>query len=162
MSLAWAGPGDIVLVPDPAFPVYKMSTILAGAEPYPVPLLEEDGYLPDLDAIPADVIQRAKILYLNYPNNPTGAIATPEFFARVARWGADHEVMVAHDLAYSEMVLDPGLEMPSLLAAPGAMDVGVEFHSLSKTMNMTGWRIGVAVGHAGVIGALAHKFFRYF
>jgi LL-diaminopimelate aminotransferase len=153
IPLAFINPGDVVLVPSPAYPVYKIATIFAGGIPYEMPLLKENGFLPDLDAIPAETLERAKMIFLNYPNNPTAAIATPEFFARVVDFARQHQIMVCHDFAYSEMAYD-GYVPPSFLATPGAMEVGIEFHSLSKTYNMTGWRIGWAAGNREIVGGL--------
>ena len=153
--LPWAllDPGDSAIIPDPAYPVYESGTVLAGGRPYKVPLLEQNDYLPDLEAIDAAVTRKAKLLYLNYPNNPTGAIAGPDFFRSVVEWAREHGVIVCHDAAYTEIAFD-GCTPPSLLSVEGAKEVGVEFHSLSKTFNMTGWRVGFAVGNANVIGAL--------
>jgi len=153
IPLAFINPGDVVLVPSPAYPVYKIATMFAGGIPYEMPLLKENGFLPDLDAIPAEILKRAKMIFLNYPNNPTAATATPEFFARVVDFALKHGIMVCHDFAYSEMTYD-GYVPPSFLATPGAMEVGIEFHSLSKTYNMTGWRIGWAAGNREIIGGL--------
>ncbi|MDI6829528.1 MAG: LL-diaminopimelate aminotransferase [Armatimonadota bacterium] len=154
--LAWAfiDPGDVGLVPDPAYTVYKANIALAGGMPYTMPLLSENGFLPDLSAIPSDVARKSKILYLNYPNNPTGAVATPEFFADVVRFAKEYDIIVCHDAAYSEVTYD-GYRAPSFLQAPGAKDVGIEIHSLSKTYNMTGWRIGWAAGNPDIIKGLS-------
>ena len=153
IPLAFINPGDVALVPSPAYPVYKIATQFAGGEPYEMPLLKENGFLPDLDAIPADILAKAKMMFLNYPNNPTAAPATPEFFAKVVDFAKKHNIMICHDFAYSEMAFD-GYLPPSFLETPGAMDVGIEFHSLSKTYNMTGWRIGWAAGNQDIIGGL--------
>ena len=150
---AYIDPGDIVLVPSPGYPVYKMGTLLTGGEPFFVPLLEKNGYLPDLDSIPADVAQKAKIFYINYPNNPTAAVATLDFYTKLVAWAKKYDILLASDLAYSEMCFD-GYIAPSILEVPGAMDVAIEFHSLSKSFNMTGWRIGMAVGNKDAISAL--------
>ncbi len=144
---------DVVLVPDPGYPVYQGSTILAGAEVYYMPLLEENNFLPDLDRIPLDVLERASLMFIGYPNNPTSASATEEFFKKVVKFARDHEIVVAHDNAYSEMYY--GKPPISFLKTPGAKDVGVEFHSLSKTYNMTGWRIGWICGNRDVVKQLA-------
>ncbi len=149
---ACVNPGDVVLCPDPGYPVYATLTRFAGGEPYFVPLRREAGFLPDLDAIPADIARRAKILWINYPNNPTAALATPDFYKKVVAFAQKHDVIVASDLAYSEMYYES--PPPSFLETPGAMDVGIEFHSLSKTYNMTGWRVGWACGNATLVGAL--------
>lgn len=153
VSLCFIDPGDVALVPDPAYPVYAVGTMFAGGEVYPLPLEEERGFLPVLDAIPADVARRAKVLWINYPNNPTGAVATPEFFERVVHFARRHEIAVLHDLAYADVTYD-GYDPPSFLQTPGAKEVGIEFNSLSKTYNMTGWRVGMAVGNAAMIDAL--------
>ena len=153
LPFALVNPGDVVLIPDPAYPVYQAGTVFAGGEPYYMPLRRENDFLPDLDAIPADVLRRAKLLWVNYPNNPTGAVATREFYERLVEFGAKHGIVIAQDNTYSEIAFD-GYRPLSFLEVPGAKDVGVEFHSLSKTFNMTGWRIGFVVGHAGVIDAL--------
>ncbi len=145
-------PGDIALVPDPCYPVYRSSTMFAGADVYTMPLLRENGFLPDLDAIPADVYHRARLLFLNYPNNPTGAIADLAFYEKVVALAKQHNLVIAQDAAYNEMAYDR--PAPSILEIPGAKDVVVEFHSLSKTFNMTGWRVGFAVGGAPLISAL--------
>lgn len=144
---------DVVLVPDPGYPVYQGSTILAGAEVFNMPLLAENNYLPDLDAIPMDVLERASLMFIGYPNNPTSASATEAFFAKVVKFAREHEIVVAHDNAYSEMYY--GAPPISFLKTPGAKDVGVEFHSLSKTFNMTGWRIGWICGNKDVVKQLA-------
>lgn len=153
VSLCFLNPGDVALVPDPAYPVYAVGTLFAGGETYPLPLHEERGFLPVLDAIPADVARKAKVLWINYPNNPTGACATPEFFEWVVDFARRNEIVVLHDLAYADVVYD-GYDCPSFLQTPGAMDVGIEFNSLSKTYNMTGWRVGIAAGNATVVDAL--------
>jgi len=153
VALCFIDPGDVALVPDPAYPVYAVGTLFAGGEPYYLPLREENGFLPDLDAVPADVARRAKLLWLNYPNNPTGAVAGLDFFERAVAFARRHDLAVCHDGPYSEVAFD-GYRPVSFLQAPGAREVGVEFHSLSKTYNMTGWRIGMAVGNAAMIDAL--------
>jgi LL-diaminopimelate aminotransferase len=153
VSLCFINPGDIALVPDPAYPVYAVGTMFAGGEVYPLPLEEERGFLPVLDAIPSDVARRAKVLWLNYPNNPTGAIATPEFFERVVEYARRNNIVVLHDLAYADVAFD-GYRPVSFLETPGAKEVGIEFNSLSKSYNMTGWRVGMAVGNATAIDAL--------
>jgi LL-diaminopimelate aminotransferase len=153
VALCFIDPGDIALVPDPAYPVYAVGTMFAGGEVYPLPLYEERGFLPVLDAVPADVARRAKVLWINYPNNPTGATATPEFFERVVDFARRHEIAVCHDLAYADVTYD-GYRPTSFLEAPGAKEVGIEFNSLSKAYNMTGWRVGMAVGNAEMVDAL--------
>ncbi len=153
--LPWAvlNPGDVALVPDPGYPVYRAATILAEGEPYPVPLRPERGFLPDLDRLPADVLTRARMLFLNYPNNPTGAVASREFFEEAVAFARRHDLLLVHDNSYSEIAFD-GYRPPSVLEVPGAKDVAVEFHSLSKTYSMTGWRVGFVVGNAQAVGAL--------
>ncbi len=153
IALCFIGPGDIALVPDPGYPVYSISTILAGGEPYYMPLLGKNGFLPDLDAIPDDVLKRARLLWLNYPNNPTGAVANLDFFNKVVEFARQHDLAICHDCPYSEVAFD-GYQPISFMQADGAREVGVEFHSLSKSYNMTGWRIGMVVGNAGMIDAL--------
>ena len=151
--LAFLNPGDIALVPDPAYPVYKIGTLFADARPYSMPLMEKNGFIPDLEAIPKDIVKQARLMFLNYPNNPTSAIVTEGFFDEVVEFARENDIIVIHDNAYSEMTYD-GYIAPSFLQADGAMDVGIEFHSLSKTYNMTGWRIGFAVGNAQIISGL--------
>ena len=150
---AFAEVGDVVLVPDPAYPVYYTQTLLAGAEPYYVPLLEERGFLPDLSSIPDSVLKRAKMLWINYPNNPTGAIASRDFLKEAVAFARDHDLLLCSDAAYVEMGLD-GYRAPSVLEIDGAKEVAIEFYSLSKPFNMTGWRIGAAVGNPLAIQAL--------
>jgi len=153
IALCFIDAGDIALVPDPAYPVYSMGTILAGGKPYYMPLLQKNKFLPDLDAIPEDIVKGAKLLWLNYPNNPTGAVAELDFFNRVVQFARQHDLAVCHDAPYSEVCFDD-YQPVSFMQADGAKEVGVEFHSLSKSYNMTGWRIGMAVGNAGMIEAL--------
>ena len=152
---AWAfiDPGDIALVPDPAYTVVKVNTLLAGGTPYEMPLLAENGFLPDLSAIPGDVVKKAKLIYLNYPNNPTGAVATREFFQEAVNFARETGILILHDCAYSEVGYD-GYKAPSILEIEGAKEVAIETHSLSKTFNMTGWRIGFAVGSPEALRAL--------
>lgn len=152
IPLAFVDPGDYVLCPDPGYPVYRASTVLAGGTPYPVPLREERGFLPDLEDIPSDVARKAKLFFLNYPNNPTGAVAPREFFREVVVFAREYGIVVCHDAAYSELYF--GAPPESFLSVEGAKDVGVEFHSLSKTFRMTGWRIGFVVGNAEVLAGL--------
>lgn len=152
--LAFIDPGDVSLIPDPAYPVYKIGTLFSNGEPHLMPLLKENNYLPDLDKIDEKVAKRAKLMFLNYPNNPTGAVATGDFFAEVVDFAQRYDLLVCHDFAYSELAFD-GYKAPSFLETPGAKEVGLEFHSLSKTYNMTGWRIGFAVGNKEAISALA-------
>ena len=146
-------PGDIALVPDPGYPVYRAGTLFAGGEPYYMPLKEEDGFLPDLNAIPEDIAKRAKVMWLNYPNNPTGAVADLAFFQEAVAFAKKYDIAICHDGPYSEVAYD-GYKPVSFLQAEGAREVGIEFHSLSKSFNMTGWRIGMALGNATLINAL--------
>lgn len=150
LPIALAGPGDTVLVPDPGYPPYFSGTLFANARPEIFPLREENGFLPDLKALP----KTARLLFLNYPNNPTGATASKEFFASALEWAKDADAWLAHDAAYAEAFLD-GLRPPSILEIAGARALAVEFHSLSKTFNMTGWRVGWACGNAVALSALA-------
>lgn len=151
--LAVVNPGDVVLVPEPGYPVYNASTLFAGGEPYFMPLLEKNKFLPDLDAIPADICKRAKMMFINYPNNPTAATADEAFFKKVIAFAKKHKIVIVSDAAYTEVFFD---QRPlSIFNVEGARDVAIEFHSLSKTFNMTGWRIGFAVGNAELIAALA-------
>jgi len=153
INYCYVNPGDINLVPDPGYPVYGIGTLLAGGEPYYLPLLEENNFLPDLQEIPDEVAKKAKILWINYPNNPTGAVATLEFFQEVVAFAKHYDLLVCHDHAYSELAFD-GYQAPSFLQAEGAKDVGIEFNSLSKPFNMTGWRIGWAAGNKEMIETL--------
>ena len=152
-ALCFIDPGDIALVPDPGYPVYSVGTMFAGGECHWLPLQAENAWLPDLEAIPDDVADRAKVMWLNYPNNPTGAVADDAFFGRVVEFARRHDVPVLHDAPYTEVAYD-GYKPGSFLQAAGAKEVGMEFHSLSKSYNMTGWRIGMAVGNADMINAL--------
>jgi LL-diaminopimelate aminotransferase len=153
VALCLVDPGDVALVPDPGYPVYSIGTLFAGGDVHYMPLREEDGFLPDFSAIPEDIARRAKVLWLNYPNNPTGAVAGRDFFEEAVRFAKKYDIAVCHDGPYSEVAYD-GYRPVSFLQAEGAMDVGIEFHSLSKSYNMTGWRIGMAVGNATLIDAL--------
>ena len=150
--LAVLNPGDISLVPDPCYPVYRSSSLFAGADVYTMPLEASLGFRPDLDAIPLDVYSRARLMFLNFPNNPTGATADLPYFEKVVGLAKAHHLVIAQDAAYNEMYFDQ--PAPSLLQVPGAKDHAVEFHSLSKTFNMTGWRVGFAIGGAPLIAAL--------
>lgn len=156
LSEVLLNPGDVSLVPDPGYPVYSASGIIAGAEVVYLPLSRETGFLPDLDAIPEETARRAKILWLNYPNNPTGAIAPMAFLEKAVAFAKKYEIVLAHDAPYTDVCFD-GYRAPSILEIPGAKDVAVEFNSLSKTYNMAGWRLGMAVGNAQVINYL-HTF----
>jgi len=153
--LVWAfvDRGDVALVPDPAYPVVRTHALFAGGEPWSLPLRAANGFLPDLEAIPPEVARRATLLYLNYPNNPTAAVAGLEFFEHAVDWCRRNGVLLLHDAAYSEITFD-GFRAPSVLEVPGAKEVAVEIHSLSKTYNMTGWRIGFVAGAAEAIAAL--------
>ena len=153
LPLCLIDPGDVSLITDPGYPVYEIATMFAGGESVRLPLREEDGWLPRLDEIDPEVAARARILWLNYPNNPTGAVADLAFFERAIAWAREHDVVIAHDLAYADVTYD-GYVAPSILEVDGARDVAIEFNSLSKTFNMTGWRAAMAVGNAEVIDAL--------
>ncbi len=152
LNLAFLDEGDVALAADPGYPVYTGGPLLAGAEPVLMPLLAERGFVPDLEAIPGEALERARLLYLNYPNNPTGAVAPEGFFDHVVRFARDHDLLVVHDNAYSEITFD-GYRAPSFLATPGSKEVGVEVFSLSKGYNMTGWRAGAIVGNPDAIAA---------
>ena len=152
LNLALVDPGDLVLASDPGYPVYTTGPLLAGATPVPMPLVPALGFEPDLSAIPDDVARRAKVMYLNYPNNPTGAVVEGDLFERVVKFARRHDIIVIHDNAYSEITYD-GYVAPSFLQTPGAKDVGIEVFSLSKTYNMTGWRSGAVVGNRDIVQA---------
>jgi LL-diaminopimelate aminotransferase len=152
--LAFLDPGDISLVPDPCYPPYKGGTILAGGKPYLMPLLASNSFLPDLRRIPLLTRKKAKIMFINYPNNPTGACASDDFYTELIEFATKNKIIIISDLAYSEMSYD-GYKPRSLLEFPGAREVVIEFHSLSKTYNMTGWRIGWACGNSQLVAALA-------
>jgi LL-diaminopimelate aminotransferase len=154
LPLCLIDPGDVALMTDPGYPVYEIGTMFAGGESVKLPLSEEDGWLPRLDEIDPAIATRARILWLNYPNNPTGALADLDFFERAVQWARDNDVVIAHDLAYADVTYD-GYVAPSILEVDGARDVAIEFNSLSKTFNMTGWRVAMAVGNSEVIDALA-------
>lgn len=153
ISWCYLDPGDIVLVPDPGYPVYAGGAILAGATPHYMPLKAENRFLPDFRDIPSEVARKAKMMFLCYPNNPTGAVADDEFFSNVVAFARDYGILVCHDAAYSEIAFD-GYRPPSFLQFPGAKEVGVEFGSVSKAYNMTGWRAGWCVGNPGVLETL--------
>lgn len=154
--LCWAliNPGDVALVPDPGYPVYRTQTIFAGGEVFDLPLRAERGFLADLSEVPPEVAARAKLLFLNYPNNPTAATASADYFAEVVAFARRHGIAFAHDAAYVDLTLEEE-RAPIALAAPGAKDVTIEFFSLSKPFNMTGWRLGFAAGNADLVKALA-------
>jgi len=154
IHLAFVNPGDVVLCPEPAYPVYNIGTIYAGGTPYFMPLLEENNFLPDLDSVPDEVIKKTKMVFINYPNNPTTACANEDFFKRVVGFARKHSIIVVSDAAYSEVYYE-GKKPVSLLELAGAKEVGIEFHSLSKTYNMTGWRIGWACGNRSIIKGLS-------
>jgi len=153
IPLAFVNPGDVVLVPSPGYPVYPVGTLFAGGESYLMPLIEENNFLPDFSTIPEDVLKRARLMFLNYPNNPTSAVADREFYERAIDVARRYNIIICHDAAYSEIYYD-GKKPMSLLEVDGAKEAGIEFHSLSKTYNMTGWRIGFAVGNSEVIAGL--------
>jgi LL-diaminopimelate aminotransferase len=150
IALCFIDPGDIALIPDPAYPVYSVSTMFAGGESYFIPLIEENGFLPDLEQIPPEIARKAKILWLNYPNNPTAAVAGIDLFQKAIDFARKYDLVVCHDAPYTF----DGYRPVSFMQAPGAKEVGMEFHSLSKSYNMTGWRVGMAVGNAQMIDAL--------
>jgi LL-diaminopimelate aminotransferase len=153
IHLAFVDPGDVVLVPSPGYPVYPVGTSFCGGISHIMPLTKANGFLPDLNAIPTDVAKKAKLMWLNSPNNPTSVIMTKEFFKRAIEFAQEHQIIICHDAAYSEIYYD-GKRPASFLEVDGAKEVGIEFHSLSKTYNMTGWRLGFAVGHKEVLAAL--------
>ena len=152
LPLAFVDPGDVVLVPEPGYPPYRTGTVFCGGEPFALPLLEENGFLPDLASVPAEVRERAKILWLNYPNSPTGVLATKAFFEEAVAFCRESGIVLALDAAYAVMVFD-GRAL-SVLEVEGAREVAIEFHSFSKTFNMTGWRVGWAAGSPELLGAL--------
>jgi LL-diaminopimelate aminotransferase len=154
MATAFVDPGDLVLVSSPCYPVYHIGTLFNGGKNYFLPLTKQNHFLPDLGAIPADVARAAKMLWINYPNNPTAAVAEKDFFTRVVEFANKYNVIVCHDAAYTEMGFD-GYRPMSFLEVDGAREVGIEFHSLSKSFNMTGWRVGMAVGNPELVGGLA-------
>jgi LL-diaminopimelate aminotransferase len=153
IALCLVDKGDVVLVPDPSYPVYTIGTLLCGGTPYYLPITEENQFLPDLESVPAEILNKATLLWLNYPNNPTSATAEIEYFNKAAAFAKRHNIAICHDGPYSEVAYD-GYQPVSFMQARGAKDVGIEFHSLSKSYNMTGWRIGMAVGNAQLIDAL--------
>ncbi|MBC8331894.1 MAG: aminotransferase class I/II-fold pyridoxal phosphate-dependent enzyme [Anaerolineae bacterium] len=153
LSLAILNPKDVVLIPDPGYQTYAQGARFAGAEPVSFPLLPENGFLPDLDAIPIETARRARLMWLNYPNNPTAAVADLEFFARAVEFARSYGILLVHDAAYTQVTFD-GWRAPSILEVPGAADVAVELNTLSKSHNMAGWRLGIAAGNAEAITAL--------
>ena len=154
IPLAFVNPGDRVLVPDPGYPVYASGTIFAGGEPVRMPLKAENGFLADLEAIDGETASRSRLLFLNYPNNPTAAVCDLAYLEKAAAFAGKHGIILCHDAAYTELAFD-GFRPPSFLQAEGSREVGIEFHSLSKTYNMTGWRVGFAVGNPEVIRGLS-------
>jgi len=155
IHLGFINPGDIVLIPEPGYPVYNTGTIFTDGIPYFMPLLERNGFLPDLSSIPQDVIKKAKLIFINYPNNPTAAVAPKEFYVKLIEFAKKNNIIVAADAAYSEIYYDENDKPSSFLEFPGAKEVGVEFHSLSKTYNMTGWRIGWVCGNKDIVAGIA-------
>jgi LL-diaminopimelate aminotransferase len=153
IHLAFVDPGDIVLVPSPGYPVYPVGTSFSGGTAHFMPLTKANGFLPDLSAIPKDVARKAKLMWLNSPNNPTSVVMTKDYFKRAIEFAQDHQIIICHDAAYSEIYYD-GKRPTSFMEVESAKEVGVEFHSLSKTYNMTGWRIGFVVGNKTVLAAL--------
>ncbi len=154
VALAFIDPGDAALIPDPGYPTYALGTLLAGGEPAPMPLLPERGFAPDLSAIPEATLRRAKLMWLNYPNNPTAALPSIEFLLEAVAFAREHNLLLCYDNPYCDVTFD-GYVAPSILQVPGARDVALEFNSLSKTYNMAGWRVGMAVGSAQAVEALA-------
>lgn len=151
--LAYVNPGDYTLIPDPGYPVYNTGTIFAGGTPYKMPLLKKNNFLPDLKAIPDDVAAKSKIMFLNYPNNPTAGLATLEFFEEAVEFCKKHNILLCHDMAYSEICFD-GYNSPSIFNVKGAEEIAIEYHSFSKSFNMTGWRAGWVLGNKDAIAAL--------
>ncbi len=154
MAVAFVEPGELVLSTDPGYPVYQIGTSFSGGRSYSLPLVRENRFLPDLDAIPPEIVRQSKMLWINYPNNPTAAVAGEDFFQRVVDFAHRNRIIVCHDAAYTEIAFD-GFRPMSLLQIEGAREVAIEFHSLSKTFNMTGWRIGMAVGNSDLVSGLA-------
>lgn len=153
IPLAFINPDDVVLIPDPGYPVYKTATLFAGGKSHAMPLIKENHFLPDFSKIPKETLNQAKLMFLNYPNNPTAAVADRSFFEKAVQLAHQHQLIICHDAAYTEIAFD-GYKPLSILEIPDAKDVAIEFHSLSKTYNMTGWRIAFAVGNPEVIAAL--------
>lgn len=154
LSLAFLNNDDIALVPNPAYPVHFNGVIMAGGILYNIPITAEKGFLPDLEALPKEVVKMAKLMFLSYPHNPTGAVCDAKFFEHVVKWAHGKNIIIAHDLTYSDIVFD-GYKAPSFLQTKGARDFGIEFHTLSKSYNMAGWRIGYVVGNATILKTLA-------
>jgi LL-diaminopimelate aminotransferase len=154
IHLGFINPGDVVLIPEPGYPVYNTGTIFTDGVPYFMPLLEKNGFLPDLDAIPADIVKKARVIFINYPNNPTAAVAPKEFYKKLIEFAKKNNIIVAADAAYSEIYYDENEKPSSFLEFSGAKEVGVEFHSLSKTYNMTGWRIGWVCGNKDIVAGI--------
>ena len=153
LAWAYADPGDVVIVPNPGYTVYKVNALMAGADVHEVPLKEENGYLPDFSDIPTEVAKRAKLFYVCYPNNPTGATATPEFYRDLVKFCTEHDILAVNDMAYGTVCYD-GYKNPTILQVPGGKETAIEFHSLSKMYNMTGWRLGFACGNAEAVSTL--------
>lgn len=153
MAVAFVNPGDLAIVPSPGYPVYEIGTLFNGGQAYFAPLTRENGFLPDLGAIPEEVAKKAKVFWINYPNNPTSAVVDPSFFEELVSFAHRHHIILCHDAAYTEISFD-GYRPPSLMQTDGAKDVAIEFHSLSKTFNMTGWRLGMAVGSDELLDGL--------
>jgi len=151
--LTYLDPGDIALLPDPGYPAYQVNTLIASGIPYSVPVKEENNYEVDFEAIPADIVEKAKLIFLNYPSNPTGAVVSDAFFVKAIAWAKKHNILICNDNAYSEVYYD-GQKPRSILEFEGGKDVAIEFHTLSKTFNMTGWRVGMAVGNEEAVQAL--------
>ncbi|MGQ9627305.1 MAG: aminotransferase class I/II-fold pyridoxal phosphate-dependent enzyme [Anaerolineae bacterium] len=156
-ALTFINPGDLVLVPDPTFPYYNAAVSFAGGEVYSVPLLEENDFLPDFETIPEEVARRAKALFLNYPNNPTGAVAGLDFLRRAVEFAREYEIILCYDNPYSEITFD-GFVAPSIFQVEGAKEISLEFNSLSKSYNMAGWRIGYVLGRAELIAGMRETF----
>jgi len=153
LSQAILNPGDVALIPDPGYLTYASGASVSGAEPHFLALRKENDYLPDLGRVPEEIAERARVLWLNYPNNPTGAVASDHFFEQVLSFARQHDILICHDAAYSAVTFD-GYRAPSILQFPGAKDVAIEFNSLSKSHNMAGWRVGVAVGNSKALSSL--------
>jgi LL-diaminopimelate aminotransferase len=154
IHLGFLNPGDVVLIPEPGYPVYNTGTIFTDGVPYFMPLLEKDNFLPDLETIPKEVVSKAKLMFINYPNNPTAAVAPREFYIKLIKFAKENNIIIAADAAYSEIYYEENEKPLSFLEIPGAKEVGVEFHSLSKTYNMTGWRVGWVCGNKEVVAGI--------